>query len=203
MTQTDDKHLMLELPHERYESSFLEGAAEFAHENRLDSTYARALGYDLQTLRRDFRTYVWDLKRLGEKSEHGYVDIVHWLIDHGEYVGQVSVRPELATPYLITYGGHIGYSIRPARRGRGYGKRILKLALEKSRRVGLERVLVTCDADNLASKRIIESNGGQFETAMKMDSHILRAEGREGVADLDKLRYWIDLSDLPDPRSIL
>lgn len=203
MTETDDKHLLLELPDVRYEGSFLEGAAEFAGEKRLDSTYARALGYDLQALRRDFRTYVWDLKRLGEKSEHGYVDIVHWLIDRGEYIGQASVRPDLATPYLITYGGHIGYSIRPTRRGRKYGKRILKLALEKSRRVGLDRVLVTCDADNLASKRIIESNGGQFETAMKMDSHIRRMEGREGVADLDKLRYWIDLGDLPHPRSIL
>lgn len=203
MTETDDRRLLLEIPEVRYESSFLEGAAEFAGEKRLDSTYASALGYDLQALRRDFCAYVWDLKRLGEKSEHGYVDIVHWLIDRGEYIGQASVRPNLATPYLITYGGHIGYSIRPSRRGRGYGKRILKLALKKARRVGLDRVLITCDADNLASKRIIESNGGQFETAMKMDAHIKRMEGRGGVADLDKLRYWIDLSDLPHPRSIL
>lgn len=203
MTETDDRHLLLELPDVRYESSFLEGAAEFAEEERLDSTYARALGYDLQALRCDFRTYVWDIKRLGEKSEHGYVDIVHWLIERGEYIGQASVRPDLATPYLITYGGHIGYSIRPSRRGQGYGKLILKLALEKSRRVGLDRVLITCDADNLASKRIIENNGGQFETAMKMDAHTRRMEGREGVAELDKLRYWIDLGDLPHPRSIL
>ena len=203
MTQTEDGHLSLELPDERYRDSFLEGAAEFDREQRLDSTYAGALGYDLHALRRDFRTFVWDLKRLAQKSEHGYVDIIHWLVDEGEYIGQASVRPELATPYLITYGGHIGYSIRPSRRGRGYGRRILKLALEKSRRAGLARVLVTCDADNLASKRIIENNGGQFETAMTMDSHILRMEGRDDVAALDKLRYWIDLSDLPYPRSIL
>lgn len=197
MTEINDEHLLLEIPDERYETSFLDGAAEFAREDRLDSTYARALGYDLAALRLDFRTYVWDLKRLGEKSAHGYVDIMHWLIDREEYVGQASVRPDLVTPYLITYGGHIGYSIRPTRRRRGYGKHILRLALEKSRRLGLDRVLVTCDADNLASKRIIESNGGEFETAMRMDTHILRVEGREGETDLDKLRYWIDLSDLP------
>jgi predicted acetyltransferase len=202
MNELKDQYLTLELPNERYQSSFLEGAAEFADEGRLESTYARAMGYDLAALHRDFHVYVWDLKRLGNKSEHGYVDVVHWLIDREEYIGQASVRPELATPYLITYGGHIGYSIRPMRRRRGYGKHILGLALEKSRRLGLERVLVTCDADNLASKKIIESNGGQFEIGMKMDAATLRVEGRVGMTNLEKLRYWIDLSDLPQ-RNVL
>ena len=199
MGELSSRDPRLETPDERYESSFLEGAAEFAGDGRLDSTYARALGYDLAALRRDFRTYVWDLKRLGERSEYGYVDVVLWLIDREEYVGQASVRPELGTPYLITYGGHIGYSIRPGRRGRGYGKRILELALGKARRLGLDRALVTCDADNLASKRIIECNGGQFESAMAMDAQTRRVEGRRDVAQLDKLRYWIDLSDRPLP----
>ena len=202
MGKLSDRDLRLEVPDARYESSFLEGATEFARDGRLDSTYARALGYDLAALRRDFRTYVWDLKRLGEKSGYGYIDIVLWLIDGDEYIGQASVRPELDTPYLITYGGHIGYSIRPERRGRGYGKHILRLALERSRRLGLDKALVTCDADNFASKRIIECNGGQFESAMRMDAHTLRVEGREGAGELDKLRYWIDLSDLPQ-RSVL
>lgn len=190
----------LAAPSTRYEASFLEGVAEFAAEGRLDSTYAGFLGYDLDRLRRDLRTFVWDLKRLGERDRlrsTGYRDRVMWLIDRGEYVGQSSVRPELNTPYLITYGGHIGYSIRPSRRGRGLGKRILSLSLDRAEAMGMDQVLVTCDADNPASKRIIEVNGGQFESAMTMGPDVLRAEGRSPDQPVDKLRYWVDLTDRP------
>lgn len=187
-------------PSMRYEASFLEGAAEFAAEGRLDSTYAGFLGYDLDRLRGDLRTFVWDLKRLGQRERlksTGYQDRVLWLIDRGEYAGQSSVRPELNTPYLITYGGHIGYSIRPSRRGQGLGKRLLALTLDRAEAMGLDQVLVTCDADNLASKRIIEVNGGQFESAMSMGPDVLRAEGRTPDGPVDKLRYWVDLTARP------
>jgi len=190
----------LAAPSLRYGASFLAGAAEFAAENRLDSTYAGFLGYDLDRLRSDLRAFVWDLKRLGERERlrsTGYQDRVLWLISRGEYAGQSSVRPELNTPYLITYGGHIGYSIRPSQRRQGLGKRILALTLDRAEAMGLTQVLVTCDADNLASKRIIEVNGGQFESAMSMGPEVLRAEGRSSREPVDKLRYWIDLTDRP------
>ncbi|MFH1567843.1 MAG: GNAT family N-acetyltransferase [Gemmatimonadota bacterium] len=187
----------LEVPSERCEASFLEGAAEFAAEGRLDSTYAGFLGYDLARLQREFPTFVWDLCRLGQRQRlrsTGYQDRVLWLVDGGQYIGQTSIRPELNTPYLITYGGHIGYSIRPSRRRRGYGRRILALALEKAAAMGMERALVTCDADNQASRRIIEANGGRFESAMAMTRDVLRAEGRTSAEAMDKLRYWIELA---------
>jgi len=192
--------LFLAVPSTKYEASFLEGAAEFAAEGRLNSTYADFLGYDLDRLGRDLGTFVWDLKRLGERERlrsTGYQDRVLWLIDRGQYVGQSSVRPELNTPYLITYGGHIGYSIRPTRRGQSLGKRLLALALERAEAMGIAQVLVTCDADNMASKRIIEANGGQFESAMAMGPDVLRAEGRSPQEPVDKLRYWVDLTGRP------
>ena len=185
-------------PSEGYRDSFLEGAAEFAGEGRLDSTYAAGLGYDLVRLRRDLPAFVRDLRRLGDPPRlysGGYPDRVYWLVD-GRYLGQTSIRPHLRTPYLITYGGHVGYSIRPGYRRRGYGRRILGLALERCRELGLERVLVTCDEDNLASKRIIEANGGLFENGLVMDAGTARAEGRGG-GEIRKLRYWIDLSGTP------
>ena len=192
----------LTTPSERYRESFLQGAAEFSTEGRLDSTYAVFLGYNLRTLERRFSAFVSDLATLADhsgRSGAGYVDRVLWLIDQGEYIGQISIRPELYTPYLITYGGHIGYSIRPSRRRLGYGKRILALSLEASRDMGLRKILVTCDSDNIASRKIIEANGGRFETAMKMDARAFRAQGREQHPEVEKLRYWIDLKDRTAP----
>ena len=125
-----------------------------------------------------------------------YLDYVYWLVDEGEYIGQASVRPELHTPYLLTYGGHIGYSIRPSKRRRGYGKHILALALNRAPSIDLYRVLVTCDADNIGSRKIIEHNGGVFESAIPMTRNTLRAEGRTGDKPMEKLRYWIDLREI-------
>ncbi len=178
-----------------YRASFLEGAAEFSTEGRFDSTYALALGYDRASLASQFPQFVRDLRALADSTglRARYPDRVLWLVHDGEYIGQTSIRPQLDTPYLLTYGGHIGYSIRPARRGRGYGKAILALTLGVSREIGLRRVLVTCDSDNIGSRKIIEHNGGQFESAMVMPSQTLRAEGRQSVRRIEKLRYWIDL----------
>ena len=186
-------------PSERYRDSFLEGAAEFDGEGHLGSTYAAGLGYDLARLDRELPSFVRDLRRLGHSRRLGrsrYQDRVYWLVDDGHYLGQTSIRPELETRYLITYGGHVGYSIRPRRRRRGYGRRILELALHRCRELGLERVLVTCDEDNLASRRIIEANGGLFESDMVMDARTARSEGRGG-GRIRKRRYWIELAGVP------
>ena len=188
----------LETPAEMYRESFLVGATAFVAEKRLESTYAPFLGYDVHRLRREFGTFVWDLKQLADDSRlhsSGYRDHVFWLIDDGEYIGQTSIRPELGTPYLITYGGHIGYSIRPDRRQQGYGRRILSLTLDECSRLGMDRVLITCDEDNMPSRRIIEANGGTFESGLTMDRAIRRAEGRKSEKDIQKLRYWIELRD--------
>ena len=185
----------LATPSVLYRDSFLEGAAEFLAEGRFNSTYALSLGYDSAALAGQFPQFVRDLKALANaaRSQAQYLDRVLWLVRDGEYIGQTSIRPELCTPYLLTYGGHIGYSIRPSRRCRGYGKAILALTLVESREIGLRRVLVTCDSDNIGSRKIIEHNGGQFESAMAMPSQTFRAEGRKPARRIEKLRYWIDL----------
>ena len=183
-------------PSVRFRGSFLEGAAEFFAEGRLESTYSVCLGYDLKALAQRFDRFIEDLLIIGNHSRTAwghYVDRVLWLIDGDEYIGQTSIRPELCTRYLITYGGHIGYSIRPSRRMRGHGKKILALSLDASREMDLKKVLVTCDSDNIPSRKIIEHNGGLFESTMKMNARAFRAEGRQPHAKVEKLRYWIDL----------
>lgn len=107
----------------------------------------------------------------------------YWLVEGADFIGRVSLRHEL-TEQLRLIGGHIGYEIRPSRRGQGYGKAALGLVLPKARARGLERVLVTCDADNHASRRIIEHHGGVPD----------RPYAPPGAA-VPALRYWIALAE--------
>jgi|GEM_PF-393209 predicted acetyltransferase len=186
-------------PTEKYKASFLAGVREFAAEERLDSTYAVCLGYDHDGLEKYFDAFVRNLLAMGaehNRPNNWYADYILWLVQEDEYLGQLSIRPDLCTAYLITYGGHIGYSIRPSKRQQGLGKKILQLGLQESRRLGLKKILVTCDSDNLASKKIIEHNGGRFERSMKMDAKSFKSEGRKPRDEIAKLRYWIDLAQV-------
>lgn len=103
----------------------------------------------------------------------------YWLIDKDQVVGHVNVRHKL-TEKLKKVGGHIGYAIRPSARKKGYGRKILELALPKAKEVGLQKVLVTCDDSNVASQKIIERSKGQLQDIIEVDGEKVR-------------RYWIEL----------
>lgn len=90
-----------------------------------------------------------------------------------EVIGFLNLRHAL-NDWLLEEGGHIGYSVRPARRRQGHATRALALGVRRAGELGIDRVLVTCDEDNVASARTIEAGGGVFEDV------------RNG-----KRRYWI------------
>ncbi len=96
-------------------------------------------------------------------------------------VGMIQVR-HYFNEFLEKYGGHIGYSVRPSERRRGYAKRMLKEALKYCKEIGLNRVLITCYRENEGSRRTILANGGVYESTVKLP-------------DSDKYleRYWIDV----------
>ena len=99
-------------------------------------------------------------------------------------VGRVSIRHSL-NPSLEPYGGHIGYVVVPEYRRQGYAAAILRQSLQIARqKLGLTRVLVTCDDDNIGSIKTIEENGGVLE------SIVTSPEG-----DTPKRRYWIATGD--------
>lgn len=95
-----------------------------------------------------------------------------WLWD-GEFCGAIGLRWQPGTPALPpTCLGHIGYSVVPWKRGRGYATRALGLLLPEARREGLPYVELTTDAANVASRRVIEANGGVLvETFHKPAAH--------------------------------
>lgn len=102
-------------------------------------------------------------------------------------VGTVDIRHVL-NDYLRRFGGHIGYAIRPAERGKGYGIVQLRLALDyAASRLGLARVLITCDRTNEASRRTILSCGGVLENEVW--------DEQDGTFTQ---RYWVETARPPE-----
>jgi predicted acetyltransferase len=99
-----------------------------------------------------------------------------WWTDEQGYIGRMSIRHEL-NEWLGEVGGHIGYDVRRSRRREGHATAMLAAALPVARSLGIDRALLTCDDDNLGSRRVIEGNGGILEDVRK-----------------GKLRYWVPTS---------
>ncbi len=107
----------------------------------------------------------WLKAKEAEAAQEGLVDgwkvpsATYWLYADGIPVGFGNVRHFL-TDALQKSGGHIGYGIAPMYRGRGYGKELLRLLLEKAAALGIDRALLTIRADNAASRAVAIANGG-------------------------------------------
>ena len=107
----------------------------------------------------------WLIAKQRDAEQKGIVDgwkvpsTTFWLYADGVPVGFGSIRHFL-TEALSQAGGHIGYGIAPQFRGNGYGNEILRLLLKKADEIGLEKVLVTVDLDNIASQAVALANGG-------------------------------------------
>ena len=67
-----------------------------------------------------------------------------------------------STPHLELYAGHIGYGVLPPHRGHHYAARSVRLLLPLARRLGIDPLWITCDPENLASRRTLELAGAEF-----------------------------------------
>lgn len=87
--------------------------------------------------------------------------IYRWIVEDGRVAGGIALRYGLGD-YVRRFG-HIGYGVRPSARRRGLASWALGRMLVEARGRGLERVLLVCAADNLASAKTIERCGGVLE----------------------------------------
>ena len=99
----------------------------------------------------------------------------------GRLVGMIQVR-HILNEYLEKYAGHIGYAVRPSERRKGYASWMLREVLPYCRSLGLDKVLVACLDTNPASRKVILSNGGIYEST-----------AHEPDKDVNLERYWITL----------
>jgi predicted acetyltransferase len=114
----------------------------------------------LETAGANFEEFV--AQRRGVKPRWGVPTTIYWYAVGEEYVGTLVLRHRL-TPELAEFGGHVGYHVVAPWRRRGHATRMLAAGLVECRGLGLERVLVTCAAENEASRRVILANGGVFD----------------------------------------
>ncbi|MBI1863065.1 GNAT family N-acetyltransferase [Candidatus Microgenomates bacterium] len=110
----------------------------------------------------------------------------YWLVEGDEFIGRVTVR-HILNKLLEKEGGHIGFDIRPSKRRKGYGMKILQLAIPKAKEWDLEKALLICNDNNEAAIKIIKANGGVLQDRIK-----------QGHGLPQKLRFWIQLKPPED-----
>jgi len=168
---------------------------------KLDKTYEKQLGEMIEEFKKDqienhtnhspwkifrndyhdFDYYLANLEN-DTDTEMFVKDSVFFCLDEerNRLVGAVNIRHHLNESLLFD-GGHIGDGIRPSERRKGYGTKIIELALKECEKLGIYDVLITCDDTNIASEKAIIKNGGIYENS---------------VIDEDECtvkRYWIRL----------
>lgn len=94
-------------------------------------------------------------------------------------LGIINFRFKL-NKYLLHRGGNIGYSVRKSERRKGYAKEMVRLCLKEARKMGIDRILITCNAENIASENTIKANGGKLENIVMDEDERVK-------------RFWIEL----------
>jgi predicted acetyltransferase len=173
----------LVLPTVSYKVSFLAAMAEFRAEGRGgpgdDSSIGHAHARSAATWDTDegFASYVGELladaREDTPRPAHYVPSTNWWYVGGDEFLGRISLRHRL-TEHLREVGGHIGYDVRPTARRRGYATAMLQAVLPSAHAIDIEEALVTCDVDNVGSRKVIEAAGGVLE------------DNRNG-----KLRFWV------------
>ena len=131
----------------------------------------------------DFDYYLEHLE-VKEAADGKVPDSVFFLLDteRDRLLGAIDIRHCL-NDELLREGGHIADGIRPSERRKGYATEMIRLALIECRKLGIDRVLMTCDKDNIGSAKSIMNNGGILE------NEIINSDG------VIEQRYWITVRD--------
>ena len=145
------------------------------------ATGEKIIPYAIRRL--DYRQFDEYMNALEIKDDtSGFVpDSTFFCLDEGRdiFVGAVNIRHYLNDSLLLN-GGHIGDGVRPSERRKGIATEMINLALNECKKIGIDKVLMVCDKDNIGSAKSIQKNGGILENEVIVD----------GIVEQ---RYWITI----------
>lgn len=145
------------------------------------SSGEKIVPYSIRKINRQNYDEYLDHLELKDPSDGRVPDSTFFCLDQDRnvIVGAVNIRHFLNESLLLN-GGHIGDGVRPSERRKGIATRMIALALEECRKLGINRVLIVCDKDNIGSAKSIINNGGVLENEVNVNG-------------ITAQRYWIDL----------
>ena len=152
--------------------------------NEWNATGEKIIPYAIRRL--DYHDFAYYCDNLEVKDASGGLvpDSTFFCLDEERniIVGAVNIRHYLNEALLLN-GGHIGDGVRPSERRKGIATRMIALALDECRKLGIEKVLMVCNKENIGSAKSIRNNGGVLENEIVVD----------GVTEQ---RYWIELQEV-------
>ena len=119
---------------------------------------------------------------IGKSLPENYVPATTYFLirkGDGKILGALDIRHEL-NDHLLKFSGHIGYGVAPSERRKGYASLMLSEGLIICKKMGIQKVLITCNKNNIGSARTIQKNGGVLENEVEYDGVI-------------RQRYWIKI----------
>ena len=165
-------------PDKKYMMSYIEAFEEYEKYNVTSYSFSDAAACDIFEKFDNYR-HEKNLKS-GRVGAHYF-----WLVDDEKdyFIGEISIRHHL-NEVLERYGGHIGYGIRVSEWNKGFGTRMLELALMEAKKIGLSKILITCNDDNIGSAKVMEKNGfvlgNKIENTFNGETFITRRYWRNG-----------------------
>lgn len=128
----------------------------------------------------NFEKYKQEIETINETEKYVPDSTFFCLdLDRNIFVGAVNIRHYLNDQLLLN-GGHIGDGVRPSERRKGIATLMIRLALEECKKIGIDKVLMVCDKNNIASAKSIINNGGILENEIIIGDKLIQ-------------RYWIEI----------
>lgn len=172
--------LRLEFPNESHSKMYEDMIVEWSKEDDFHDTSPWAL-----FAWSNFQDFLKITRKISKwEDTEKTKSTLFFLVDDKQIIWWIDLRNNIKKPTLRDFGWHIGYWVRPSERKKWYATKMLQLWLVEAKKIWINKVLVSCHPDNLASEKVIIQNGGVYDTTMKLDTWVYSWIYK---------RYWITL----------
>ncbi|MFP4385727.1 MAG: GNAT family N-acetyltransferase [Alphaproteobacteria bacterium] len=170
----------LEKPHIDHKKSYIEAMKEFHEEGRYTFVKISDLEHDFEEFIEKLNNGKKNLNKPFANWVEPVPETVLWLIKENEFIGTLNIRHRLNW-HLEKWGGHVNFVIRPSKRGKGFGKKLLQNAIPYLAYHGIDSALITIDPKDGAANRIVQFCGGTLEDTLPATDKFP-----------ERNRYWMD-----------